>query len=92
MVHSQQEEQVLDNMSDERETNYAKIRFSGLKQDWPIWSTQFLALAQLKKFKKALLGKEIPPDEEENLDEDSSDAEIKKKLRARTANEKHIVL
>jgi hypothetical protein len=45
-------------------------------------------LAQLKKFKKALLGKETPPDEEEDLDEDSSDAEIKKKLRARVANER----
>jgi hypothetical protein len=51
-------------------------------------SAQFLALAQLKKFKKALLGKETPPDEEEDLDEDSSDAEIKKKLRARVANER----
>ena len=58
-------------MSDEKETNYAKSRFSGRKQDWPIWSTQFLALAQLKKFKKSLLGKETPPDEEEDLDEDS---------------------
>jgi hypothetical protein len=45
-------------------------------------------LAQLKKFKKALLGKETPPDEEEDLNEDSSDAEIRKKLRARVANER----
>ena len=75
-------------MSDERETDYAKIRFSGRKQDWPIWSTQFLALAQLKKFKRALLGQETPPAEDEDLDEDSSDGEIKKKLRARAANEK----
>ena len=75
-------------MSEEKETDYTKIRFSGRKQDWPIWSTQFLALAQLKKFKKALLGKETPPDEEEDLDEDSSDADIKKKLRARLANER----
>ena len=51
-------------MSEERETDYAKIRFTGRNQDWPIWSTQFLALAQLKKFKNALLGKETPPDEE----------------------------
>ena len=75
-------------MTEERETDYAKIRFTGRIQDWPIWSTQFLALAQLKKFKNSLLGRETPPDEEEDLDEDSSDAEIKKKLRARAANEK----
>jgi hypothetical protein len=87
-VHRHHKEKAGSNMSDENETDYAKIRFSGRKQDWPIWSTQFLALAQLKMFKKALLGKETPPDEEEDLDEDSSDAEIKKKLRARAANER----
>jgi hypothetical protein len=45
-------------------------------------------LAQFKRFKTSLLGKETPPDEEENLDEDSSVAEIKKKLKARVENER----
>ena len=45
-------------------------------------------MAQLKKFKKSLLGQEQPPNEDEDLDEDSSDAETRKKLKARTANEK----
>ena len=75
-------------MSEEREAEFIKLRFSGRKEDWPIWSTQFLALAQLKKFKQSLMGQELPPDEEEDLDEDSSDAEMKRKLKARTANEK----
>ena len=34
------------------------------------------------------MGQELPPDEEEDLDEDSSNAEIRKKLKARTSNEK----
>jgi hypothetical protein len=45
-------------------------------------------MAQLKKFKKSLLRKETLPDKEEDLDEDSSNANIKKKLRARMANER----
>ena len=75
-------------MSEERESELFKLRFSGRKEDWPIWSTQFLALAQLKKFKRSLLGQELPPNEDEDLDEDSSDAETRKKSKARTANEK----
>jgi hypothetical protein len=58
------------------------------KKDWLIWSTQFLALAQLNKFKRSLLGLELPPDEDKDLDEDSSDAETKRKLKARTSHEK----
>ena len=34
------------------------------------------------------MGQELPPDEEEDLDEDSSDADVRRKLKARTANEK----
>ena len=75
-------------MSEDRESDYTKLRFSGRKEDWPIWSTQFLALAQLKKFKRSLLGQELPPDEDEDLDEDSSDAETRKKSKARTSNER----
>jgi uncharacterized protein (DUF885 family) len=47
-----------------------------------------MSLAQLQKFKNSLFGKETPPSEEEDLDEDSSDAETRKKLKARAANEK----
>ena len=75
-------------MSEERESELINLCFSGRKENWPIWSTQFLALAQLKKFKRSLLGQELPPDEEEDLNEDSSDAETRRKLKARTANEK----
>jgi hypothetical protein len=42
----------------------------------------------MKKFKKLLLGQETLPNEDEDLDENSSDAETRKKLKARTANEK----
>ena len=35
-----------------------------------------------------MLGQETPPNEDENLDEDSSDVENKKKLKTRTANER----
>jgi chromatin segregation and condensation protein Rec8/ScpA/Scc1 (kleisin family) len=75
-------------MSEEREAEFIKLRFSGRKEDLPIWSTQFLALAQLKKFKRSLLGQELPLDEKEDLDEDSSDAETRKKLKARISNKK----
>ena len=73
---------------EEKESDYVKLRFSGKKEDWPKWSTQFLALAQLKKFKRHLLGLEEIPNESEELDEDSLDNDVKKKLRARTANER----
>ena len=75
-------------MSEDRESDFTKICFSGEKKDGPIWSTQFLALAQLKKFKRSLLGQELPPNEDEDLDEDSSDADTRKKSKARTSNEK----
>ena len=75
-------------MSEDKDTDYTKLRFSGKKEDWPRWSTQFLALAQLKRFKKSLLGQETPPNEEEELDEESSDSKIQQKLKARTANDK----
>ncbi len=65
-------------MSEDKETDFTRIQFSGRKEDWPRWSTQFLALAHLKKFKKSLMGQETPPDEEEELDEDSMDINILK--------------
>ena len=71
---------------DDKESAFVKLRFTGKKEDWPKWSTQFLALAQLKKFKKNLLGEEKTPQENEDLDENSDDIEVKKKLKARTAN------
>lgn len=73
---------------DDKESDYVKLRFTGKKEDWPKWSTQFMALAQLKKFKKTLLGQENTPKESEELDEESEDIEEKKKLKARTANER----
>ena len=74
-------------MSENRESEFVKLQFSGRKEDWPVWSTQFLALAQLRNFKRSLLGQEIPPNEYEDLDEDSSNAEIRRKLKARKAND-----
>ena len=79
-------------MSEERESELFKLRFSGRKEDWLIWSTQFLALAQLKKFKRSLLGQELPPDENEDLDEDSSDAETKKSQKQGQQMREHTVL
>jgi hypothetical protein len=48
-------------VNDDKESDYVKLRFIGKKEDWPKWSTQFMVLAQLKKFKKNLLGKEKTP-------------------------------
>ena len=70
-------------MSEDRESDYTKLCFSGKKEDWPIWSTQFLALAQLKKFKRSLLGLEVPPSEYVDLDEDSSDPDTKKRVESK---------
>ena len=73
---------------DDKESDYGKLRFSGKKEDWPKWSAQFLAVATVKKFKLCLLGKEIVPNESEELDENSSDTDIKNRLKARNANER----
>ena len=61
-----------------KESDYVKLKFSGKKKDWPKWSTQFLALAQLKKFKMHFLGLEEIPNENEKLDENSLDNDVKK--------------
>jgi hypothetical protein len=72
----------------DKEMDYGKLRFSGKKEDWPKWSVQFLAVASVKKFKMSLLGKETPPREDVELDEESSDASVKKQLKNRAANER----
>jgi gag-polypeptide of LTR copia-type len=75
-------------MVDEKDTEFTKLGFSGRKEDWPRWSTQFLGLARIKGFKKSLLGQDPPPDEEIELDEDSNDIKTRQQLKARSANDR----
>ena len=44
-------------MNEDREAEFAKLRFSGRKEDWPVWSTQFLAPAQLKSLRMYCWGR-----------------------------------
>jgi hypothetical protein len=72
----------------EKDSDNAKVIFTGKKEDWPRWSTQFLGIATTKKFKLSLLGKEIPPEENVELDEESTDNEMKRMVKYRSANER----
>ena len=54
------------------------IPFSGKAIDWPIWSEKFLARARRKGYKVILLGKEVVPDDDEDLTT-ITDADDKKK-------------
>ena len=59
--------------------------FSGKKADRTVWEEKFLAKANVKGYKKILLGKEIAPIDEEDFDENTPEGREKK--RRRDANE-----
>jgi hypothetical protein len=50
--------------------------FDGKAENYPVWSTKFSAYMQTKGLYKALLGKEIEPEEITPLAEDASDEQI----------------
>ena len=41
------------------------IAFSGKHVDWTVWEEKFLAKANMKGYKKVLLGKEITPTDDD---------------------------
>ena len=47
------------------------IAFNGKQVDWIVWEEKFLAKANIKGYKKILLGKEIAPIDEEDFDENT---------------------
>ena len=61
------------------------IAFSGKQIDWTVWEEKFLAKANLKGYKKILLGKEIAPKDSDEYDESSASGLDNK--RRREANE-----
>jgi gag-polypeptide of LTR copia-type len=66
------------------ESNALKlIMFSGKKADWDSWFFGFETRATFHGYKKILKGKEVPVSEDEydNLDEDSMDLDVKKKIK-----------
>ena len=50
--------------------------FTGTAEDYPAWSTKFMAFMQTKGLYKSLLGKEAIPDEIAPVAEDASDEVI----------------
>lgn len=62
------------------------ITFSGKSSEWSVWETKFLAKANRAGYKKILLGKDVPPSDDEVLDE--SDDDGKAKMALRKANER----
>ena len=61
------------------------IAFSGKQIDWTVWEEKFLAKANLKGYKKILLGNEIAPKDGDEYDESTASGLDNK--RKREANE-----
>jgi len=57
------------------------ITFDGKKTNWNVWEEKFLARARRKGFKSLLLGKEIPPNDDEDYDESTKEGQKKAKLK-----------
>ena len=67
-------------MSEEEVKTTKIIKFSGSKDDWPIWSEKFLARARRVGYKDILLGNVIVPDDDTDI-ENLSDDEAKKTIK-----------
>ena len=63
------------------------IPSSGKAIDWPVWSEKFLAQARRKGYKVILLGKEVVPEDGEDLTTITNAEEKKKKEKLRELNE-----
>ncbi len=75
-------------MSDNKgSTSIKVIPFSGKAIDWPVWREKFLARARRKGYKVILLGKELVPDDNEDLSLITDAEEKKKKEKLRELNE-----
>ena len=68
-------------MDEQEEKSIRVLTFSGKDEDWDMWSNNFLAMAQHKKYKDILTGKTKIPKEDKTLTNDN-------KKKAREANEK----
>jgi hypothetical protein len=56
------------------------LTFSGLKEDWSIWSERFLAKAKRHGYKDVLLGKQVIPKSDETFDEKTTEGKKKSKI------------
>jgi hypothetical protein len=56
------------------------LTFSGLKEDWSIWSERFLAKAKRHGYKDVLLGKQEIPKSDETFDERTAEGRAKSKI------------
>ena len=65
-------------MSDQ--TAIRVLNFMGIKEDWSIWSEQFLTKAKHHVFKDLLLGKEVIPKVDELLSDLTPEGKAKLKL------------
>ena len=69
------------------------IAFNGKQVNWTMWEEKFLAKANIKGYRKILLGKEIALNDEEDCDENTLEGREKKRLHdANTAAYKDLVL
>ena len=57
------------------------IAFSGKQIDWTVWEEKFLAKANLKGYKKILLGNEIAPKDGDEYDESTASGLDNKRKR-----------
>ena len=57
------------------------ISFNGKSVDWTVWEAKFLAKANVKGYKKILLGTEVAPKDDEEFDESTPEGAEKKRLR-----------
>ena len=57
------------------------IAFSGKQVDWTVWEEKFLAKANVKGYKKILLGTEVSPKDDESFDDTTPEGKEKKRMR-----------
>ena len=63
------------------------ITFNGKKTEWPSWSKKFLSRANKKGYKKILLGKEIVPDDNVDIESEVDEKKKEKMQELRRLNE-----
>ena len=68
-------------MSGYNEKTIRIVQFSGKKNDWRMWSKQFLALSGRKKYKDLLTGVTTAPPADEAIDESKTKGVAKQKAR-----------
>ena len=69
-------------MEEDKGSSFRPTQFSGKQEDYVMWAAKFLSYAQVKGFKKVLLGTEVVPHSSTVIIESD-----KEKLRIRKAND-----